>query len=353
MSTKEQQRALGREVAAVFTKNPANKFVGFAGLGRHGGALILQEHDEHGTPKRKVVVKYSLGELTGDKQSDADADLRNEYHWLLKLRGAEHIGCQMEKLAYSAGVAAWDQFEEDVNAYIEGRERITERARKCPTFALEFLPNGQLSDTIQKHLFASENMPNRVLWRIWLCLVRQCVAMAYPPGIAMGAQDDGISIREEVKPDQRICRLCQNSAHLENWIWGPERDANIPDTDHDPHLPVVKVMMELAFPLADKDDLETEKQPRIYRCILEGEQREISTLAPRLLRRDERIDRAFRDVLVRSMTTNAGDAPTPEEALRNAIQHVAETPDATVVEESDDNLRRWTQRFLYDVFDFE
>lgn len=65
--------------------------------------------------------------------------------------------------------------------------------------------------------------------------------MAYPPNIAMGEEDDEASIREEIIPNQKMCRLCQNSAHLENWVWGPERDGSTPDADHDPYLPVVKV----------------------------------------------------------------------------------------------------------------
>ena len=44
--------------------------------------------------------------------------------------------------------------------------------------------------------------------------------MAYPPNIAMGEEDDEASIREEIIPNQKMCRLCQNSAHLENWVWG-------------------------------------------------------------------------------------------------------------------------------------
>lgn len=183
MATKEQQKALGREVAAVFTRNPANQFLGFAGVGRHGGALILQENDAQGQMRRKAVVKYSLGELTGDEESDADADLRNEFRWLQILRGAEHIvrlvpfaDCKLTIPGMSNGQATypearwqWNEIEEHVNALLEGRSPVTQRARQCPTFALEFLPNGQLSDTVRKLQFEWINIPNRILWRIWLC----------------------------------------------------------------------------------------------------------------------------------------------------------------------------------------
>ncbi|KAI0201978.1 hypothetical protein F4808DRAFT_423095 [Astrocystis sublimbata] len=72
----ERQRRLGQELADYFARRPGIKFVGFAGLGRHGGALLMDENE---------------GEA----------------------------GVEGAQLA-----------------------RLSSRVRKCPTFALEFLPNG-------------------------------------------------------------------------------------------------------------------------------------------------------------------------------------------------------------------
>lgn len=91
MSSREEQRLLGLEVARYFVSNPKYRFEGFAGLGRHGGALILFEQASEERAARRMVIKYSYGHLSLDPDSDADADLRNEYHWLKRLRGAEHI----------------------------------------------------------------------------------------------------------------------------------------------------------------------------------------------------------------------------------------------------------------------
>ncbi|KAI1083986.1 kinase-like protein [Whalleya microplaca] len=46
---------------------------------------------------------------------------------------------------------------------------------------LEFVENGDLTRLICKLNDMKENIPNRVLWSFWLCLVRACVAMEYPP----------------------------------------------------------------------------------------------------------------------------------------------------------------------------
>ncbi|KAI1369952.1 hypothetical protein F5Y08DRAFT_347477 [Xylaria arbuscula] len=51
---------------------------------------------------------------------------------------------------------------------------------------MEYMHNGSLSDLINKLAQGAEDeppnrVPNRVLWGFWLCLVRGCVAMEYPP----------------------------------------------------------------------------------------------------------------------------------------------------------------------------
>ncbi|RYO95984.1 hypothetical protein DL765_011722 [Monosporascus sp. GIB2] len=46
---------------------------------------------------------------------------------------------------------------------------------------LEFVENGDLFNFITKLNEKNLVVPNRVLWSFWLCLVRACVAMEYPP----------------------------------------------------------------------------------------------------------------------------------------------------------------------------
>ncbi|KAF3070410.1 putative serine threonine protein kinase protein [Daldinia childiae] len=46
---------------------------------------------------------------------------------------------------------------------------------------LEFMQLGDLAHAISKIHRMSENIPNRVLWSFWNCLVKACIAMDYPP----------------------------------------------------------------------------------------------------------------------------------------------------------------------------
>ncbi|KAI1303491.1 hypothetical protein F5Y03DRAFT_407238 [Xylaria venustula] len=412
MATREQQKALGREVALNFTRNPAIEFVGFAGVGRHGGALILAEKNDQGGLQRKLVVKYSLGELTGDPNSNADEDLRNEFYWLEKLRGAEHIirlvpfaDCTLKLPGISDGERTYEdskgkgkQRDDVLRGQVEGKgasgiKVVTSRARKCPTFALEYLPHGQLSDTIKKIKRDGDMIPNRILWRIWLCLVRQCVAMAFPPCLPFDGVDDGRSIREQIITDQQYCTLTQNSPHLENWLWGSEPSPGAPDTDHDPGIPLVKlidfgrgkledlkdyvnqgmddyqqcgsrvnlwhaavVMTEICRPFYDYEDLAPDVI-RSYTYVKDGQTRKVWTQAPTPLRRAVSMDRQLRDILVRCMAEVYGDIPPLNEVLEEAEAAVASKgPDSDPelaarmqVREHDNYLRAWVQRYIYDA----
>ena len=47
---------------------------------------MFTERDEDMRKKRKLVIKYSLGQASPDGMSNADADLVNEYEILKTLR---------------------------------------------------------------------------------------------------------------------------------------------------------------------------------------------------------------------------------------------------------------------------
>ncbi|KAI1429204.1 hypothetical protein F5Y12DRAFT_710418 [Xylaria sp. FL1777] len=418
MATLEKQKELGREVAAYFTRNPGIEFVGFAGVGRHGGALILAQKNSEGQLQRKLVIKYSLGGLTGDPDSNADEDLRNEFYWLQRLRGAEHIvrlvpfadcslkipgmsdGEKTQKDSDAKGKQRDDALKNQVKGGGDGGDKsktkgVTWRARKCPTFALEYLPNGQLSDTIEKLKVDKRLIPNRILWRIWLCLVRQCVAMAFPPCLPVtGEEDDERTIREQLINDQQYCTLTQNSPHLENWLWGSGPTSGAPDEDHDPGIPLVKmidfgrgkledlkdyvddelddlqecgsrtnlwhaaiVMAELCLPLDNIADLRPSHEFE-YQYKKEGEAHTVMTFAPGPLRFAEEMDLRLRDILVRCMAGLPGHIPPLREVLAEAERAVAtigpnDNPDLAAlmnVREDDRYLRSWVQRYIYDAF---
>ncbi|KAI0459955.1 kinase-like domain-containing protein [Xylaria acuta] len=53
--------------------------------------------------------------------------------------------------------------------------------RRADFLILEFCENGDLENLLYRINEANTVVPNRVLWGFWLCLIRSCVAMQYPP----------------------------------------------------------------------------------------------------------------------------------------------------------------------------
>ncbi|KAI1330882.1 kinase-like domain-containing protein [Xylariaceae sp. FL0255] len=71
-----------------------------------------------------------------------------------------------------------------------------------PALALEYLEYGDVDD-LKNRLYTSEenpNMPNRVLWSIFLCLIRAVIGMAYPIGQPIG----GAQITETIPADGNL-----------------------------------------------------------------------------------------------------------------------------------------------------
>ncbi|KAH9904882.1 hypothetical protein F4778DRAFT_789586 [Xylariomycetidae sp. FL2044] len=65
-------------------------------------------------------------------------------------------------------------------------------------------------------------VPNRLLWPLFACLIRACVAIAWPPTEPqmqqMGEEDDD---DEEVPGDSEPRRIVHNDVHQENIMFGP------------------------------------------------------------------------------------------------------------------------------------
>ncbi|ETS76687.1 hypothetical protein PFICI_12074 [Pestalotiopsis fici W106-1] len=84
----------------------------------------------------------------------------------------------------------WDRSKADhdrrADAFINagGRRRNREDVESQLEFMLlEYMENGSLSSLIKKRSThdQADRPPNRVLWAFWLCLVRGCIGMDYPP----------------------------------------------------------------------------------------------------------------------------------------------------------------------------
>ncbi|RWA05654.1 hypothetical protein EKO27_g9455 [Xylaria grammica] len=117
------------------------------------------------------------GDSSGNESLTAD-DVRKRYR-VVKRRNRdpeEHTEKLRKKLARM----------EEVAQEIENQPKDKEDTG-MDHIIMEYLPHGNLATLIFKiRSLESErksfvNIPNRVLWAFWLCLVRGCIAMEYPP----------------------------------------------------------------------------------------------------------------------------------------------------------------------------
>ncbi|KAI1266514.1 hypothetical protein F5Y18DRAFT_425758 [Xylariaceae sp. FL1019] len=416
-SWKEEARVIAQQVGAYFTKvAPRLVFQRDVGLGRHGGALLIQENDAEGKRVRRLVIKYSIGHTSPDKLRNADDDLRNEAKWLKMLKGAEHIvqfidlpETSLESVA--TNIAKLDLKKKEQTDPSGNTESSTEEkgnedleptpTGKVPTFALEFLEGGTLRKFINSCLDKATDVPVRLQWRIWLCMVRQCVAMAYPPQLPL---DDNRSIRETIIDGQEICRLTQNSGHSDNFLFslpqGPE------DTEHHFGMPVLKLIdfgrgildepeeglfdpneigskinlwnaagafSALVNLWADSEETGALHDPVSYEYQDNGTTATVQTLASPALRTSEMTDRSLRDLLVRCMSAELYvyffSPPRVIQHVRPAANKVLQITEERVrnrgadedpdlagvmeVEEDDESIARFIQRHIFDVDDAE
>ncbi|KAI5866081.1 kinase-like domain-containing protein [Durotheca rogersii] len=106
-------------------------------------------------PMRRFVMKRSLTVAARQK-------IRREERVLRRLRGSVHI-----VQPYSLG--------DSVSA------RLMSRLGEG-TLLMEWIGNGLLHDVIHRAADWGHPLPNRLLWRLFLCLCRMVIAMAWPPG---------------------------------------------------------------------------------------------------------------------------------------------------------------------------
>ncbi|KAI1815031.1 kinase-like domain-containing protein [Poronia punctata] len=77
------------------------------------------------------------------------------------------------------------------------------------------LENGDLSEFICLVRDHKEKVPNTVLWRFLLCLVRMCIAMAYPPASLPGNRNVPGPITETVPPEGLRAKWFKRMVHFD------------------------------------------------------------------------------------------------------------------------------------------
>ncbi|KAI0486728.1 kinase-like domain-containing protein [Xylaria cf. heliscus] len=172
-----------------FNRNSSFEYEKVIGRGVFGVAYSIIER---GFARRdqRLVVKRAPVEL-------AYGELRNEIQTMSRLNGSAHIA-----RVVAAGDDGWNTRPTGIlrrlAAGVFGRPEDMLTGLKGPSLVLEHLENGtmeSLMDTLRKK---GKSLPNRVLWSIYLCLVRACVAMKFPPEQPFNTE----SKLEEIPEDQ-------------------------------------------------------------------------------------------------------------------------------------------------------
>ncbi|KAK7923720.1 kinase-like domain-containing protein [Apiospora marii] len=101
---------------------------------------------------------------------------------------------------------------------------------------LEYLPHGTLTELARKcEAHEVAHLPNRLLWRVFMCLIRACVAMAYVPDVPVDRYDEN---EEPCPVDDRSIGYTHNDMHSDNIMIGDM--LNGPDDIEHSISPVVK-----------------------------------------------------------------------------------------------------------------
>ncbi|RYP04777.1 hypothetical protein DL765_010064 [Monosporascus sp. GIB2] len=157
-----------------------------------GGALLFNERGPDGGFMRQIIVKYF------DPGNDSGEPI-SELQILDALRGAERLFTFRSSGSESLG-----------NALI-----------------LEYIGHGTLHASILRFLEKRRRIPERLIWGVFLCLTRACVAMRYPAGLPQGA----LLYRELMPAPGQTgpINIQHNDMHLENILIG---DTNMYDMEH-------------------------------------------------------------------------------------------------------------------------
>ncbi|KAI1375820.1 hypothetical protein F4677DRAFT_420810 [Hypoxylon crocopeplum] len=188
------------------------EFEKVVGWGHEGIAALIRKREGTGKfrPRRnyRLVMKRAMTDR-------GDYRIRHEIGWYRRLHGAEHIANMISwrddlaEAAIPADVATANatldvdqlsiRFQHAMRGIFRsprGRGMFKKKfldLRKIddelqllklagyPLILIEYLENGTLARLINRiNRFSVPHIPNRLLWSIFLCLVRACVGMAFP-----------------------------------------------------------------------------------------------------------------------------------------------------------------------------
>ncbi|KAI1455322.1 kinase-like protein [Annulohypoxylon moriforme] len=217
----------GEYLKKYFDTDPRFQFVGIIGSGMSGAASHVRYNDPRNQSLKNFVVKRAIN--TPARQRE----LQREETLLRSLQGAMHI------------VQVLD---------ISNNPLARPGTSSLPAIAggwviLEYLENGSVGKFIENaQEMGIEHLPNRLIWRFALCLIKAAIAMAWP----------GIIDRSTVASERTPTNFWQGSAilhrdlHADNIMLADV----LPDNEHriTPRLKVIDFGGATEFSMAVNSD---------------------------------------------------------------------------------------------------
>ncbi|KAI0113325.1 kinase-like domain-containing protein [Daldinia grandis] len=192
------------ELVKYFSQDDKFDFQYFIAHGSYGSASRVRYKNSTTKTWRDFVVKRAF-QLPAPEEA-----MRKEREYLRKLRGALHIVQILE---------------------IENNP-LAKNPVQGEWIILEWLSCGALSDFIVRARKKVNRLPNRLLWRFFLCLIRACIAMADPPN----RTDEKVE-KERVLGDLPEGGISHGDLHNGNVVLGDPPD----DFEHT-ITPILKVI---------------------------------------------------------------------------------------------------------------
>ncbi|OTA60662.1 hypothetical protein K449DRAFT_435053 [Hypoxylon sp. EC38] len=361
--------------------NPTWEFEKVIATGFRAVTVLVRHRESEldGKTHRRLVLKRSI-------TPEGDHETFNEIIWYNRLRGSEHIVNMITARydgSYVPPANAGDEnakvvpfFQRLIQRPINPKKirkpndprRIDEelglaRLAGIPVVVLEYLENGTFNRIIERAIRYNSFIPNRLLWSFFLCMVRSCVAMAYPPNRAPGKR----TVLETIPAVGTVpSPLIHNSLHCGNIMFGA------PDRRFDEHrfAPVVKFIDLGAAEDRGGPQLNLEHVSIFMICLITNNKEpdittttmynDTSTKATAILppndKKYQQLDPDLRDFLARCLASEVYNRPNLQETLEtieNALR--TKTPETfpfnIAPSETDDAIKGFLQKLVYDADD--
>ncbi|KAI0965693.1 hypothetical protein F4678DRAFT_485183 [Xylaria arbuscula] len=348
----QRARQLVREAQNAIATSRTWHFETMLGNGSFGVTILLSERNPLHRYQRKVVLKLPL------TPGARNRDFTREAQTLKLLRGHAHI---VQLINYTQDLSALQPREGRIRRALRRLENVFRNPPKnlftylgrlnrsdSPALLLEYIENGDLYKMMDSLWSLRYQLPNRLLWGWYHCLVSACVGMIYER-----QEPEPRTIEVEVpQRDHQHLRIVHDDIAARNIMIG-ERDLFVPDRDQkrseDNNLEAVNIiMLQLINPPVDPAN-------NVYTPVPWNG---ITTMAAGVFdgRRTSLLDPELQTLIAESFRIGEerGEpfgrpslAETFERTKRGMLKPVESYPNQ--FRETDDYIRIRLQRFIYDA----